>query len=160
NAAGELRKRIAELIEAKIDDPESGDDRRLLLRARDELSAANIGTIHSFCAQLLREYPVEAGVDAAFTVVEGVDRTLLLKEALRDTLESLLSQGASPEKEEFSTALRLIGRKKIVRFLEEWLGKREVVDRILAPGGPLQEDLSDDEILGRQSALVRAEAAL
>ncbi|HEX4046219.1 MAG TPA: UvrD-helicase domain-containing protein [Elusimicrobiota bacterium] len=47
-----------------------GDD-DVLGRARaalEDLDKAPIGTIHSFCAQLLRLHPVEAGVDPAFRV--------------------------------------------------------------------------------------------
>ena len=46
-------------------------DAELLARARaalEDLDKAPIGTIHSFCAQLLRLHPVEAGVDPAFRV--------------------------------------------------------------------------------------------
>lgn len=42
-----------------------------LARARaalEDLDKAPIGTIHSFCSQILRLYPVEAGVDPAFRV--------------------------------------------------------------------------------------------
>ncbi|MDE2511918.1 MAG: UvrD-helicase domain-containing protein, partial [Elusimicrobia bacterium] len=49
-------------------------DSELLARARaalEDLDKAPIGTIHSFCAQLLRLHPVEAGVDPAFRVDEG-----------------------------------------------------------------------------------------
>jgi ATP-dependent helicase/nuclease subunit A len=34
-------------------------------------------TIHSFCQTLLRQYPIEAGVDPQFRVIEGFDRSLL-----------------------------------------------------------------------------------
>jgi ATP-dependent helicase/nuclease subunit A len=50
------------------------NDQELLLRARaalEDLDKAPIGTIHSFCAQLLRLHPVEAGVDPNFRVDEG-----------------------------------------------------------------------------------------
>ncbi len=43
----------------------------VLARARaalEDLDKAPIGTIHSFCSQILRLYPVEAGVDPAFRV--------------------------------------------------------------------------------------------
>ncbi|MDX6769685.1 MAG: UvrD-helicase domain-containing protein [Elusimicrobiota bacterium] len=46
----------------------------LLRRARaalEDLDKAQIGTIHSFCAHVLRLYPVEAGVDPGFVVDEG-----------------------------------------------------------------------------------------
>ena len=34
-------------------------------------------TIHSFCQTLLRQYPIEAGVDPQFRIIEGFDRSLL-----------------------------------------------------------------------------------
>ncbi len=63
-------ERTAEELRARFGkrDPE------LLARARaalEDLDKAPIGTIHSFCAQLLRLHPVEAGVDPAFRVDEG-----------------------------------------------------------------------------------------
>jgi ATP-dependent helicase/nuclease subunit A len=41
------------------------------LRALVDLDAAQVGTIHAFCADILRRHPVEAGVDPAFGVDEG-----------------------------------------------------------------------------------------
>ncbi len=49
-------------------------DADILARARaalEDLDKAPIGTIHSFCAQILRLYPIEAGVDPGFRVDEG-----------------------------------------------------------------------------------------
>jgi ATP-dependent helicase/nuclease subunit A len=49
-------------------------DAEILTRARaalEDLDKAPIGTIHSFCAQLLRLHPVEAGVDPGFRVDDG-----------------------------------------------------------------------------------------
>ncbi len=46
----------------------------ILERARaalEDLDKAQIGTIHSFCAHVLRLFPVEAGVDPGFAVDEG-----------------------------------------------------------------------------------------
>ncbi len=34
-------------------------------------------TIHSFCQSLLRQYPIEAGIDPQFRIIEGFDRSLL-----------------------------------------------------------------------------------
>jgi ATP-dependent exoDNAse (exonuclease V) beta subunit len=46
---------------------ESDDERRRLLDAAlTRLEEAHIGTIHGFCADLLRERPVEACVDPLF----------------------------------------------------------------------------------------------
>ena len=45
-------------------------DRARLDRALEELELARIGTIHAFCGDLLRERPIEAGIDPAFTMLD------------------------------------------------------------------------------------------
>ena len=73
-AAQEMKARIARELGA-----------RGLEEARRELENAYIGTIHSFCARILREHPVEAGVDPDFRVLEE-DRANLLQAAVQDDL--------------------------------------------------------------------------
>lgn len=66
-AAAELRERIEVRLEAALRAaiPESESGQRLA-RARAQLDRAFIGTIHSFAARLLREHPLEAGIDPGF----------------------------------------------------------------------------------------------
>lgn len=70
DAARERAQRtMAELQERFVD-----DDALILVRARaalEDLDKAQIGTIHSFAAHLLRLYPLQAGVDPGFSVDEG-----------------------------------------------------------------------------------------
>jgi ATP-dependent helicase/nuclease subunit A len=61
-AAGELKLRLRE----ELDRRRQGAASSRLEHALEHLEEASIGTIHSFCAQLLRERPVEARVDPAF----------------------------------------------------------------------------------------------
>lgn len=77
-AAGELKLRIRDAIEQHRQDEDCPPAARELLNASlPELEAARIGTIHSFCADLLRERPVEAGIDPLFEVAsEDVARPL------------------------------------------------------------------------------------
>src|SRR5947209_56205 len=70
-AAGELKLRLRqELDHARQVPPpptgRAGPRNPALEDALARLEEASIGTIHSFCAQLLRERPVEARVDPAF----------------------------------------------------------------------------------------------
>ncbi len=69
-AAGELKLRLRSEIEQARNDGANFDEvsRGRLTDALRQLEEARIGTIHSFCADLLREYPVEAGVDPMFEV--------------------------------------------------------------------------------------------
>ena len=67
-AAGELKLRLrAEIERARHHDPDPLARARLDNSLR-KLEEARIGTIHSFCADLLRERPVEAAVDPMFEV--------------------------------------------------------------------------------------------
>ena len=62
-------------------------------RSRDalqHLEEASIGTIHSFCAQILRERPVEARVDPAFEELNEQESGRLYQRAFRAWLERRL----------------------------------------------------------------------
>src|SRR5262249_3736389 len=68
-AAGELKLRLRDAIErGRHDVSRTAAERARLEEALPQLEAARIGTIHAFCAELLRERPVEAGVDPQFQV--------------------------------------------------------------------------------------------
>ena len=68
-AAGELKLRLRTEIERARQNPEcSLAAQEHLLQSLQELEEARVGTIHSFCADLLRERPVEAGIDPLFEV--------------------------------------------------------------------------------------------
>jgi len=67
-AAGELKLRLRLAIEKARREAESKEANDYLTKAVRELEEARIETIHSFCADLLREHPVEAAIDPLFTV--------------------------------------------------------------------------------------------
>ncbi len=69
SAAGELKLRLRAAIErGRQDGARPPEERRRLEDALPQLEVARIGTIHAFCAELLRERPVEARVDPRFQV--------------------------------------------------------------------------------------------
>ncbi len=68
-AAGELKLRLRSAIEdARQHYDDSAEIAKYLNKAVEELEEARMGTIHSFCADLLREHPVEARIDPLFEV--------------------------------------------------------------------------------------------
>ena len=79
-AAGEMKLRLRGEIERARRD--STDVVRARLdRAISELEVAHIGTIHAFCAELLRERPVEARVDPLFMAADEAAQERLFDEA-------------------------------------------------------------------------------
>src|SRR5262245_30406641 len=63
-AAGELKRRLREELEhARAHAVPGSPAARLLQDAVHDFEEAHVSTIHTFCAELLRERPVEACVD-------------------------------------------------------------------------------------------------
>src|SRR6202165_6015957 len=62
-AAGELKLRLRQELDRARDTVATARERINIENALEHLEEASVGTIHSFCAQILRELPGEAGVD-------------------------------------------------------------------------------------------------
>ncbi len=86
-AAGELRLRIRQGLESRIEDededPGGGARRERLEVALSQLEEASIGTIHAFCATVLRERPIEAGVDPDFKILTDAERRAFFDRVFR-----------------------------------------------------------------------------
>ena len=80
-AAGEMKLRLRAGLERARAADGAGESRGRLEQALAHLEVARIGTIHAFCADLLRERPVEAGVDPMFEVAPEEVAGRLLGEA-------------------------------------------------------------------------------
>ncbi len=90
-AAGELKLRLRTGLEDAR--RRAADDRRSrehLEAALARLEEAHVSTIHGFCADLLRERPVEAGVDPRFQVLTEVEAEHLYAEAFAAWLQQAL----------------------------------------------------------------------
>jgi len=82
-AAQELRGRIL----TEIGRREAERPSKHLQRQRALLYSADIGTIHSFCGKLIREYSHVLGTNPDFRTADESEARLLLRTALDDTLE-------------------------------------------------------------------------
>ena len=91
-AAGEMKLRLRTEIEKARTKAGSPAEQAHLNEALRQLEAAHIGTIHAFCADMLRERPVEAKVDPLFEVASEDESERLYDEAFtrwfQDTLQS------------------------------------------------------------------------
>ncbi|MGE5303583.1 MAG: UvrD-helicase domain-containing protein [Alphaproteobacteria bacterium] len=92
-AAGELKLRLREALEEARGGSASGSaERNRLDGALARLEEAQVSTIHGFCADLLRERPVEARIDPLFTVLTEAQAARLYDEAFHQWLESELAE--------------------------------------------------------------------
>ena len=90
-AAGELKVRLRQKLDGARQ-AALATERENLEDALTRLEEAAIGTIHSFCAQILRERPVEAGIDPAFEDLPEQEQRRVYERAFRGLFERALDE--------------------------------------------------------------------
>lgn len=141
-AAGEMKLRLRKEIErARSQEGLRDVERERLVVALSELEAARIGTIHGFCAEVLREHAIESRVDPEFGVIAEEDQDRIYGEAFDRWFAAQLaspSEGVgrvlrrrardrdagTPRRQLFRAGLELIGRRD---FFAPW--RRDPFDR-------------------------------
>lgn len=141
-AASELYQKISELTENEIENSTDPQRIRVLEKIRRNLVSAYISTIHSFCIDILREFPVEAEIDANFTPIDQSLANELLELAVEETIDEAFDH---PELSDLVKKLiRYFSRKSILqRELINLIKDRKNVTK-------LKEEIykkSDDEII-------------
>ncbi len=91
-AAAELRGRFQLALENAARQA-TGTEQERLTRAVDHIESAFLGTIHSFCGRLLRERPVEAGVDPEFIELDDEQDAELRRRAWSEHVARLIDEG-------------------------------------------------------------------
>ncbi len=89
-AASELYFKIATLVDEMIQSTESSTDKFKLERIRRQLVSANISTIHSFCIDILKQFPVEAQLDARFVPIDENLSNELIELSVDEMIKSAL----------------------------------------------------------------------
>jgi len=122
-AASELKVRLRTALEAALAEAHGNAakglaDAERLAGALGELDAARASTIHSFAAEILRERPVEAGVDPAFSIADEMEASLLFDDVWADWLAGQLADENGPLRAAFIAGLTTDNLKTFARRLE------------------------------------------
>jgi ATP-dependent helicase/nuclease subunit A len=94
-AADELKVRFQTVLEKTWKEEQKEPEKTRLATALQNIERCFLGTVHSFCAKLLRERPIEAGIDLSFSELEEEADLELLEEAWQNHLHLL--QEEKPE---------------------------------------------------------------
>jgi ATP-dependent helicase/nuclease subunit A len=126
-AAGEMKVRLRDEIESllpceNLDEVERGR----LAAARDELERAPISTIHSFASAVLREYPIDAGIDPSFTQLDALEGSLFVEECWTSFLEQTTAPFDSLLRRLFLLEVKLDRIKDVALHVYERRGERYV----------------------------------
>ncbi|MDD5748881.1 MAG: UvrD-helicase domain-containing protein, partial [Actinomycetota bacterium] len=147
-AAAELRARfMPELENAARGEREyknivDSENRTRLSKSLDNANRCFMGTIHSFCAKLIRERPIEAGVPLDFEEIDELEDAKVREEAWKRFLESLRgmdSGGLAAELREYGLPLSSL-KDSFFRFADfpdvaEWPLPDSSADNLAVPSG-------------------------
>ncbi|MEI7483049.1 MAG: UvrD-helicase domain-containing protein, partial [Elusimicrobiota bacterium] len=87
-AAAELRERFQIKLEDVLHDKAATESEKdAIFAALSNFERSSISTIHSFCARLLRERPVEAGVDPGFEEIEEEESGVFAEQVWAEYIE-------------------------------------------------------------------------
>lgn len=147
-AAAQMREKLRSELVKQIGSAQDGETRTRLKAQLSALPLADVSTIHSFCARLLRTHFFLAGVDPAFRILSSDDaeaKALSLR-ALNETFEQAYADGG----EEFRRLLSVYFRKKKDAFLREL---------VVGSYNKLRDEKDYEEILnraGREDLFIKA----
>lgn len=144
-AAGELFSRITSIINSLIENHEEKglhiNQVKRLIENRHRLISARISTIHSFCNDILREFPFEAGLDYEFRIAD----TQELNDLTDDTIDLVLRRLKKEEPEVYGVFRELLlSFGTFDKFVAEMKGLYNSRYYLLQPHSPeSSESLAD-----------------
>ncbi|HPP87941.1 MAG TPA: UvrD-helicase domain-containing protein, partial [bacterium] len=89
-AATELRERIYSRIQEELKISENNQDTAAydyLKKISDNLRFAKIGTFHSFCMQLLKQYSIDYGISPDFEIIDNIEDLKITELFFEETLK-------------------------------------------------------------------------
>jgi ATP-dependent helicase/nuclease subunit A len=127
-AASEMRVRLRQHFEQVLLDKGSSKERLArALEALNDLETAAISTFHSFAVSLLKERPVEAGLDPRFTALDDIRGELFFREVWEPWLNRALVERNPALEKALRNGFRLEGLENLARTLRlHWLNIRSL----------------------------------
>jgi len=120
-AALEMVERVRRVLLDRLARSRDDADRRRLAGWITELPGAQISTIHSFCASVLRRYAVEAGVDPGFAVLAD---ELLMAQLQSEAAADAVGRAVDAADDRAIDLVAAAGPDAVVADVRELLGRR------------------------------------
>ncbi len=123
-AASEMQTRIIKELNSEINLENDIEKRYKLEQIRNNMIYARISTIHSFCGQLLKEYPIEAGVAYNYQELDDYDRDVLIEQSIDEIFE-LIVDYQTKKKLFINDIIEVFGYETVNSFITSLLRSNE-----------------------------------
>lgn len=158
-AAAEMKQKLVSALRKRLID---GGDNSAVRAALDEVPSASISTIHKFCADLLRSYFYEIGLDPAFKIADETAACEIQNAAADKTFSELYDAGD----EDFLYLVRIFrsGRsdaelKKVIKKTAEFALSEKTPEDFLEKCGSSPTEKEFEEIENELAAMLKERAA-
>ena len=158
-AAAEMKQKLVSALRKRLID---GGDNSAVRAALDEVSSASISTIHKFCADLLRSYFYEIGLDPAFKIADETAACEIRNAAADKVFAKLYDEGD----EDFLYLVRIFrsGRsdaelKKVIKKTVEFALSEKNPEEFLEKCGSAPTEEEFKEIENELAAMLKERAA-
>ena len=176
-AAAELNERFQSAMQIESESPKRTDQEKSRLReSASRIEHAFVGTFHSFCSMILRERPIECGVDPKFREINESEDFQLREQAWQTFLKRLYSKGDSRLDRIYELGLKTDDLKKcyskFVEFpdVDEWphdappavdivgikAQAQEYVQHMKQISQSFPQERGNDELMDRYDQIVRS----
>jgi len=98
-------------------------------RAAEDFMIAPVQTFHSFCAQVLREFPIEAGLEPGFAVLDEQQTSRIHRAAFEDLIHTRQEE---PVNAALVHVLSITDQSNLKTMLSAMYGKREPYEEFFA----------------------------
>lgn len=132
-AASEMIVKVAKEIDKKYN--ESNDNPRLqtkLKYIREQLTNAQVSTIHSFCASIIRDNPIEANINPAFTELTNSERIRIFQNSYQLCLENWLDDKESGYNEKAKRLFYSIGKRELEELVNFIFYKTDLMQNTIS----------------------------
>ena len=122
-----LRLELEKKLEKNLEAAAAPDAAERILQALDDLETAAVSTFHSFAAGLLKERPVEAGIDPRFSALDDIQGELFFREVWNAWAADALKRRDPALEKALRGGFRLQDLKNLAKNLRDhWLTIREL----------------------------------
>jgi len=126
-AASELVYKISSELDKVLIQTKDSFQYKKLKEFREHILSAKISTIHSFCFDLLREFPIEAGIDPSTEIIDDLLKRELIEKSVEDTLIDFVERNDAGVRD----LLRMFGKDNTIKFLIKLIEKRFFTDKLI-----------------------------
>jgi ATP-dependent helicase/nuclease subunit A len=137
-----LAREIAELTGKEVEEQQLREARRLFAAVLDAPGGLKIETIHGFCQSLLRRFPLEAGLDPHFKLLDDHTRNDILATAREEVLARTQRANGEPETAALAEAVGVLSiylqGESLNILIHRLVSKRGRFERLKARHGGIE----------------------